>query len=454
MAKRTNLRSLGINVNRKRDSVARDSSLYKGKLNKPQISKSSDKLNKSIIKKNIKLKEVKSSEQLSTSLEFTKSAKDSITNRQVKQPEKQPSINVKPNIPIRSSKERESKKLNRTLDLDKGREVTTPEKAYEIKIESNAPVKPDKERESKKLNRMIDIMSKEKKTGIKTYPISGPQIKKIPYPFVTRQLQLHFDAENMNSVPFNIDPGDTSLEYDFTDFGTTIFDLHTPQQNAFFTGSILRDSLDFNRKNPKLLRMDRQQDPNHGINFGDFEIFNNPTDFTFSLWIKFRNLDNDRDIWTKGNHAIRVPILVWYDKSVSGTIPDAGAGNSNTISFITSDGDGSGSDYTNQHWISAPSNSIELNRVYNIVVQHTTTGLARIWIDGVLVVEDTKPSVTGMKNSTAPLRINRPNNDDASQQGNSDLYQIAMYNTLLDAEEIKVNYNNMITRFETNPDFV
>ena len=453
MANRINLRSLGININQKKDSIARDSSLYKGKINKPQISKSSDKLNKSIFKKNIKLKEVKSSEQLSTSLEFTKSAKDNITNRQVNQPEKQPSINVKPNVPIKSSKERESKKLDRTLDLEKGREVNTPEKAYEIKIESNAPIKPDKERESKKLNRMIDKMSKEKQAGIKTYPIIGPQIKKIPYPFVTRQLQLHFDAENMNSVPFNIAPGDTSTEYDFTDVGTNIFDLHTPQHNAFFTGSILRDSLDLNRKNPKLLRMDRLQDPNHGINFGDFETFNNPTDFTFSLWIKFRNLDADRDIWTKGGHGIRVPILVWYDKVVS-NIADAGALNVNTISFIVADAVDTGSDYTNQHWISAPSNSIELNRVYNIVVQHTKAGLARIWIDGVLVVEDTKSTVTGMRNTNTPLRINRPNNDDGSQQGNSDVYQIAMYNTLLDAGEIKVNYNNMITRFETNPDFV
>ena len=235
------------------------------------------------------------------------------------------------------------------------------------------------------------------------------------YGLVTQNLILNIDAENSYSYPGT---------------GTTITDIQG-NANATLAGT-------FNNTTPKNWEIDRDAGTSvEFITFGDIETFNAPHDFTFSMWFEFTNLPSDSDIITKGQHQTNEPILVWYDASVgSGT----DAGNARTISFMVTDD-------TTQHWIAAPTDSIVVNQVYNLVVQHNTSGRARIWINGVEKRDHTQATTDGMKNNTDPLKLGAPTG--STQDSDMKIYAFHAYDSFLTDDQISQNWNNLRTRFSS-----
>ena len=240
------------------------------------------------------------------------------------------------------------------------------------------------------------------------------------YGLVTKSLVVNIDAEN-------------SYSYSFTPSTSGIINDIQGNSNATLSGTFN----DTTPKNWEIAAATSSTPPSAFITFGDIETFNAPHDFTFSMWFKFTNLPNDSDIITKGQHQTNEPILVWYDATVgSGT----DAGNTQTISFMVTDD-------TTQHWIAAPNNSIVVNQVYNLVVQHNTDGRARIWINGVEKRDHTQATTDGMKNNTDPLKLGAPTG--SLQDSSMEIYAFHAYDSFLTDEEIDQNWNNLRTRFSS-----
>ena len=234
------------------------------------------------------------------------------------------------------------------------------------------------------------------------------------YGLVSQNLIIHIDAENINSYPGS---------------GTAITDLQG-NHDATLAGT-------FNNTTPKNWEIDKDAGSSvEFITFGDIETFNAPQDFTFSLWFEFTSITGDHDIFTKGTHAGGKPILCWYDASV-GSGEDSG--NVQTISFMITD---NGND---QHWISAPNNSIVANQIYNLVVQHNTSGRSRIWINGVEKRDHTQSTTDGMKNDTQPLKIGAPTG--SVQDSDMKVYAFHAYDSFLTDAQITRNWNNLKGRF-------
>lgn len=215
----------------------------------------------------------------------------------------------------------------------------------------------------------------------------------------------------------------------------TITDLSGSGNDAILTNGM------FNDTTPKNWEIDEDHgDHTSFITFGDIETFNAPQDFTLSIWLEFTAFDTttgDADIFTKGSHNTNQPLLVWYDATVGG---GADSGNSATISFMVTDD-------TNQHWIAAPSSSIVTNQVYNIVVQHNTSGRARIWINGVEKRDHTQSSTDGMKNNTDPLKIGAATQNTNVQDSDMKIYAFHAYDSFLTDAQITQNWNNLKGRF-------
>ena len=234
------------------------------------------------------------------------------------------------------------------------------------------------------------------------------------YGLVTKNLVVHIDAER-GMAPFS----------------STITDFQG-NHNASLEGT-------FNNTTPKNWELNKDAGVStEFITFGDIETFNAPKDFTFSIWFEFTDITNDHDIITKGQHQTNEPILVWYDDDVtSGT--DAGLYD-RTISFMVTDD-------TNQHWVAAPTDSIQENQIYNLVVQHNTDGKARIWINGDLKREHTQASTDGMKNNTDPLKLGAPTG--STQDSDMKIYAFHAYDSFLTDDQISQNWNNLRTRFSS-----
>ena len=253
------------------------------------------------------------------------------------------------------------------------------------------------------------------------------------YGLVTTNLKIHIDAQNNVSYPHG---GGT----------TTITDLQG-NHNATLVGT-------FNNTTPKNWEIDKDagnSTTNDGefITFDDIETFNSPQDFTFSIWFEFTsftNTDSDHDIITKGSHGQNRPILVWYDAAVNGTLPQFGGGNTQTISFMVTDTDGV------DHWIAAPSDSIDVGQIYNLVVQkrgsddtHPDHGQSRIWINGVKKADHTQSTTDGIKNTTDPLKIGAPTS--TSQDSDMKIYAFHAYDSFLTDAQIDQNWNHLKDRF-------
>tara|TARA_Y100000114_G_scaffold112616_1_gene106462 strand:+ start:1023 stop:1871 length:849 start_codon:yes stop_codon:yes gene_type:complete len=251
----------------------------------------------------------------------------------------------------------------------------------------------------------------------------------IYYGLVTSNLKIHIDAENTDSYPGS---------------GNTITDLQGTA-NATLTNGV------FNSTSPKNWEIDED----HGVHtsfitFGNVETFNAPQDFTFSIWLEFTNLpagNNDAGIFSKGPHNQNAPILCWYDATV-GNPANVGSGNTKTISFMVTDEDGV------DHWIAAPSDSIEEGQVYNIVVQkrgsdssHADHGQSRIWINNVKKADHTQSSTDGIKNTTDPLKIGAATQNTGTQDSDMKIYAFHAYDSFLTDAQIDQNWNHLKDRF-------
>ena len=240
---------------------------------------------------------------------------------------------------------------------------------------------------------------------------------------VTSNLIVNIDAENASS---------------YSGSGTTITDLQG-NHNATLSGT-------FNNTTPKNWEIDKDAGSSvEFITFGDIETFNAPQDFTFSLWFEFTAFKTsgtpDHDIFTKGSHSTYKPILCWYDHAVSGntSLVQHGAGNTQTISFMVTDTNNT------MHWIAAPSSSITTGQIYNLVVQHNTSGRSRIFIDNVEKADHTQATTDGIKNDTNPLKIGAPTN--ATQDSDMKIYAFHAYDSFLTDTQITQNWNHLKDRF-------
>ena len=262
------------------------------------------------------------------------------------------------------------------------------------------------------------------KTGV-TYSTEFPELNYAELFFITDNLKIHIDAENPDSYPGS---------------GTDITDLQG-NQNATLSGT-------FNNTTPKNWEITDDGNNDEFITFGNVETFNDPTDFTFSIWFEFTdflNPSSDHNIFTKGSHATYNPILCWYDADVSSNtnLVDHGAGNENTISFMVSEGN----DFNSMHWIAAPTDSIQKNQIYNLVVQHNSDGRSRIFINNVQQADHIESTVSGMKNDTNPLKIGAPTNNPTQKDSDMKIYAFHAYDSFLTDDEIEQNWNYLRGRF-------
>jgi hypothetical protein len=235
-----------------------------------------------------------------------------------------------------------------------------------------------------------------------------------------------------DNLAVNIDAEHSDSYYDSA--GNTITDLQG-NHNATLSG-IFNDTI------PKNWEIDKDAGTSvEFITFGDIETFNAPQDFTFSLWFEFTSITGDHDIFTKGTHSTYKPILCWYDNAVSGntSVVQHGAGNTQTISFMVTDANNT------MHWIAAPSSSIVENQIYNLVVQHNTSGRSRIFINNVEKADHTQATTDGIKNDTQPLKLGAPTG--STQDSDMKVYAFHAYNSFLTDAQITQNWNSLKGRF-------
>jgi len=240
------------------------------------------------------------------------------------------------------------------------------------------------------------------------------------YGLVETDLLIQIDAEDTDS---------------YSGSGTTITDLKG-NHNATLAGT-------FNNTTPKNWEIDRDAGSSvEFITFGDIETLNDPHDFTFSLWFEFVRVPADSDIFTKGNHSTFKPILCWYDVGVSASLPQQGAGNTQTISFMVTDTNNT------MHWVAAPSNSIVAGQIYHLVVQHNTSGRSRIFINNVEKADHTLSTTNGMKNTSDLLKIGAPTaSSGAIQDSDMKVYAFQAYDSFLTDAQIDQLWNHFKNRF-------
>ena len=158
-------------------------------------------------------------------------------------------------------------------------------------------------------------------------------------------------------------------------------------------------------------------------------------DATFAAWIKINNLDRDGDIFTKGPHSTNVPILIWYDKTV-GSPADIGAGNTKTISVLSYDG-------SVQHWVAAPSNSINDNNWHHIIIIiKVDQNMIKIYIDGQLKASNIKGGWQGIQDTPDPIRTGAANPVNTQYGLVGQIDEVFIFNKALSDEEITNLYNN------------
>ena len=102
-------------------------------------------------------------------------------------------------------------------------------------------------------------------------------------------------------------------------------------------------------------------------------------------------------------------------------------------------------DDTTQHWIAAPSSSITTGQIYNLVVQHNTSGRSRIFINNVEKADHTQATTDGIKNDTQPLKIGAPTG--TAQDSDMKIYAFHAYDSFLTDAEITRNWNALRNRF-------
>ena len=239
------------------------------------------------------------------------------------------------------------------------------------------------------------------------------------YGLVTQNLKIHIDAENPLS---------------YSGSGTDITDLQG-NHNGELVGT-------FNNTTPKNWEINKEAGTNaESISFDDITTFDTPNNFTFSIWFEFTSFTNsnsDHNIFSKGTHAVNQSLLCWYDAAVSSA--NFNNGNVKTISFMVTDNDNV------DHWVAAESDSITTGQIYNLVVQHNSSGKSRIFINNVEKADHTQSSTDGIKNNTSPLKIGAPSGD-TDKDSDMKIYAFHAYDSFLTDAEIDQNYNNLKGRF-------
>jgi len=157
------------------------------------------------------------------------------------------------------------------------------------------------------------------------------------------------------------------------------------------------------------------------------------SDTTISFWGKVNNINKDNDFITKGAHNTNQPLLIWFD-SVVGAGGDKGTGNTNTISVITYDG-------STQHWVAAPTNTInDTNWHFYSIVINPTNNKIKIWVDGLLVEQNTK-SWNGIRDTATALRFGNPTPSSSTAGLDGLIDQVRIYDYARTPAQIAWDYN-------------
>jgi len=153
---------------------------------------------------------------------------------------------------------------------------------------------------------------------------------------------------------------------------------------------------------------------------------------TFSFWGKINNTTKDHDFITKGTHGTNQPLIIWFDDAVGGG--DKGITNTNTISVLTYDG-------SIQHWVAAPTNTInDTNWHYIVAVINPTNNQIKIYVDGKLVEQNTK-SWNGIQNTATAIRLGNPTSIPNSCALNGFIDQVRIYDYARSPAQIAWDYN-------------
>jgi len=149
---------------------------------------------------------------------------------------------------------------------------------------------------------------------------------------------------------------------------------------------------------------------------------------SFSAWFRVNNLTEDHYLIGKGGLGASSPLVIWFDDVVSAGA-DVGAGNTNAIAVISSDG-------ATTHRIATPTNAIADTGWHHVCVVVTPPLLA-IYLDGRLSVSNSK-AWNGIDDTSSSISASIA---DASCLS-GELDNIAIYNRALTAGEIAQLYHN------------
>ena len=153
-------------------------------------------------------------------------------------------------------------------------------------------------------------------------------------------------------------------------------------------------------------------------------------DTTFSFWGKINNFTKDHGFIYKGAHDTNQPLCIWFDLTVGGG--DKGSGNTKTISVLTFDG-------SIQHWIAAPTNSVNnINWNYFVIIINPTDNKIKIYINGNLAEENIK-NWNGVNNTLTALRLGNPT-PTSSQGLDGFLDDVRIFNAALTVSQINQMY--------------
>ncbi|MEM4396958.1 MAG: DUF2341 domain-containing protein [Candidatus Woesearchaeota archaeon] len=179
------------------------------------------------------------------------------------------------------------------------------------------------------------------------------------------------------------------------------------------------------------------------VDLDNFSVLNN-LELSFSFWVKIDDLTKDNVFISKGAFGNNQPLLIFFDKSVSGA--DVGNGNTDAISVISYDG-------STQFFVATESNVINDNTWHHVVVVlNRVTKEIKIYVDGILKGYGKKSSWNGIQSNSLKLRLGNANPLSNGLKGAIDDFKI--YSRELSYEEVSLlsansRFNSGKATFET-----
>lgn len=171
------------------------------------------------------------------------------------------------------------------------------------------------------------------------------------------------------------------------------------------------------------------------VNGGDIDILDNPTNFSFCIWVYHNSISDDDSILSK-SYSATDGWLLFRD--------DVGVGGNDLYSFYIADSTGT----DNVRLESVPGSSVlnSWTHVCGTYAKLSTTGL-RLYVNGTEVPNSPKTlaSIGGIDSTTYPFYIGY--RDTSALPFNGTIDEVMVFNTTLTDAQILAIYNNQSARF-------